>query len=406
MTLAFEHNRTDWEIRISMLELLRVHMMLMSVDRDPSNKSVVWLVKMSPTKRAWVASSNFVTTWITADCHPKDPGFALPIPDQFVSSLIDLAHGENAVDIFCNEHEGVIIGRSNDRYAVVDHPEDVEFTLQNLPYRAQPYGSHDEAAMAIVDAVDLQLFADLVLNWHWKQKVSDNIWPFVSIEIGNNQFAWTSDWRRHGMFRTSGGVPAITKGSISTQFFPYAVARLMKAHEYEGDVKVFIGGEHADYVYFAGDDWGVRVVNDTEVNARWYYKLGRALKRAELDVQSRTSDRMPDFIPFSIEGIDCYASIHTREDELSEFARLTHVAATNVYVSLKLYEEINALNASLTGASVILRDDEIRVVCDFPLTDELDLAKTMAAFLIAIEQIGQAYEILPLFSGAGEGYDF
>jgi hypothetical protein len=119
-------------------------------------------------------------------------------------------------------------------------------------------------------------------------------------------------------------------------------------------------------------------------------------------VQSRTSDRMPDFIPFSIEGIDCYASIHTREDELSEFARLTHVAATNVYVSLKLYEEINALNASLTGASVILRDDEIRVVCDFPLTESMDLTQVVAAFAAAIQQIGKVDEVLPLFGSAAD----
>jgi hypothetical protein len=147
-------------------------------------------------------------------------------------------------------------------------------------------------------------------------------------------------------------------------------------------------------------------VNDSELNARWYYKLAFALSEQEADVELSDSERMRDFLPFSVVGHQSFASLHVSPDGLVEFGRLTYVVARNVESTIAMFEKLNTLNSAIAGASVVMRDDDVRVVCDFPLTDELDLAKTMAAFVKAIEQIGQAYEILPLFSGAGEGYDF
>ncbi|MEI8286284.1 MAG: hypothetical protein WCG15_03170 [Actinomycetes bacterium] len=406
MSIAFERNRSNWEIRVALHELFRVHMMLVGLNRNPNKRNVVWLTKVNPTTRAWILSDRMITTWITSDAHPADPEFALPIPDSFISCLIDLSHDDNGVDIFCNDEDGTIIGRCGSRYAVVDHPEDVTFTQANLPYRALPHGTHNNATMATVDASDMQLFADLVLNWHPRQEVQGNVYPFVSVEIGNSQFAWTMDWRRHGMFRTTGGVPAETSGTITTQFYPYPVAKLLKAHDIEDGVKIYAGAEDADYVYFAGDNWGIRVVNDSELNARWYYKLAVALSEQDADVELTDSERMSDYLPFDIQGHQCFASLHVSPDGLTEFGRLTYVVARNVEPTIAMFEKLNTMNSAIAGASVVMRDDDVRVVCDFPLTDELDLAKTMAAFLKAIEQIGQAYEILPLFSGAGEGYDF
>jgi hypothetical protein len=115
---------------------------------------------------------------------------------------------------------------------------------------------------------------------------------------------------------------------------------------------------------------------------------------------------MPKFITFGIEGHECYASLHEAEDGYKEFGRLTYVAAHNVLSTLELYEQINTLNASLTGASVVLRDNEVRVICDFPLSELPELSKTVCAFVFAIEQISQVHQLLPLFSGAGEDFDF
>jgi hypothetical protein len=134
--------------------------------------------------------------------------------------------------------------------------------------------------------------------------------------------------------------------------------------------------------------------------------LAIALGEEDADVELSDSERMSDYLPFDIQGHQCFASLHVSPDGLTEFGRLTYVVARNVEPTIAMFEKLNTMNSAIAGASVVMRDDDVRVVCDFPLTDELDLAKTMAAFLKAIEQIGQAYEILPLFSGAGEGYDF
>lgn len=405
MSIAFEQNRSDWEVRVALHELFRVHMMLVGINRNPHKRNVVWLTKVSPTKRAWIVSDRMITTWITADAHPNDPNFALPIPDSFISCLIDLAHDDNGVDIFCSNIDDSIIGRAGERYALVEHPEGVEFTQRNLPYRALPHGSHNQATVATVSATDMQLFADLVVNWHPRQEVVGNVYPFVSVEIGSGQFAWTMDWRRHGMFRTTGGVPAHTSGTITTQFYPYPVAKLLKAHDIEDEVKVYIGAEDADYVYFTGDNWGIRVVNDSEINARWYYKVAFELQEQDAEVELSESERMADVIPFDIHDHRCFASLHLAADELTEYGRLTYVVARNVEPSLGVFEKLNELNASIAGASIVLRDNDVRVVCDFALTDELDLSKTMLSFVKAIERIGHAYEILPLFAASIEADD-
>ncbi len=398
MSVAFEHNRSTWEIRVAAHELLRVVFLMQAINRPPKSGNVVWLTKVTPTTRAWIVTERFVTTWITSDASPYDPEFALPIPDSFIDSLVDVVGVDDGVDIFYNEADGTIVGRAGNRYVAVDHPSGATFTQYNMPYRALPHGTQNDATVAIVNSTDIRLFSEAANNWSGRHVVGE-VSPFASIDISNGQFAWTIDWRRSGYERITGAVPATTTGHITTQITPYVVGRLLNAHDIEDEVKIFVGAEDADFLYFAGENWGIRLHIESEMNARWFSPLHRALVNCDVDVDAVESARMPKFITFDIEGHDCYASLHEAEDGYKEFGRLTYVAARNVISTLELYDQLNALNASLTSASVILRDNEVRVICDFPLTELPELSKTVRAFVLAIERISQVHQLLPLFSG-------
>ena len=398
MSLSFEENRTTWEIRVTKHELIRTLMLLNAIHRAPDAANVVWLTKVDPVTRAWIISERMVTTWITESADYTDPTFALPIPDSFISSLLELVADDDGIDIFCNEVEGTIIGRADDRYVVIDHPENVKFTSNNLPYQTKGSGTWPSVAIATVKNSDLEIFAEVIMNGLSFLTGSNDVLPFVTIDISKNRFAWTSDWRRFGLHRTSGGVPARTTGNITTQFYPYPVARILKMQDSDDDANIFIGGEEADYVYIGGDDWGIRVVNDTEINARWYSKLRRALYANQFSPSSMTSERMPSMLTFEVDGHECFASLHTVDEDKDEsIGRLTCVLATSIDSSLKIYEEINALNATLVGATVVLRNNELRVITDFP-TDAIDnLADVTSHFVAALRKCNSLNEFLPLF---------
>ncbi len=398
MKLSFEHNRSSWEIRVQTYELLHIYMLMKATSRKPKHTNVVWLTRVSPTKRAWIVSESNTTAWITADASPSDPDFALPIPDDFIGYLADLGSEEEAVDIFYNEKDDTIVGRAGDRYCAIDHPEDVVFTEDDLPYRALPHGTNNSSATATVQMEDLMLFADQVMTWYPELPATNEIHPFVSLQIGDGQFAWTMDRRRMNMYRTTGAIPAVTTGNIVTEFFPYRLARLLRTNVLLTEASIFIGSEDADDIYFCGDDWGIRTINTPEVAARWYTPFVYEVKKCGGEVALRSSKRTPTHFQFEINNYSCYASLHETEDGSDDYGRLTYVVAHEVEPTLSMYEKLNSLNATLVGASVVLRNNEIRVVADVPLTSLRNLSRIMTPFVAAIERIGLAYEILPLFA--------
>lgn len=402
MKLSFEHNRSSWEIRVQTYELLHVYMMLKAAGRKPKHTNVVWLTRVSPTKRAWIVTESNTTAWITADASPNDPPFALPIPDDFIGYLADVGSNEDAVDIFYNEKDDTIVGRAGERYCAIDHPEGVEFTKNDLPYRALPHGTHSSSAMATVQMDDLMLFADQVMTWYPELPATNEIHPFVSLHIGDGQFAWTMDRRRMNMYRTTGAIPAITTGNIVTEFYPYRLARLIRSNNLLTEANIFIGSEDADDIYFCGDDWGIRTINTPEVAARWYTPFVYEVRKCGAEVTPRPGQRTPTHFEFEINGYSCYASLHETEDGSEDYGRLTYVVAHEVEPSLAVFEKLNSLNASLVGVSVMLRNGEIRVVAEVPLTSLRTLSRIMTAFVKAIEQLGQAYELLPLYAAIGE----
>lgn len=395
----FESNKSTWSIRATLGELVEVASALMMVSRSGVTDSTVWLTKVPNGPRLWIIRERMITAWLVADSEANDPEFALPIPDGFVDHLVELASSGGGVDIYYNEVDGTIIGRNGDRFVSTDHSRDAKFTERDMPYLGHVHGHHAQPAMAEVTVGELSLFSDIVLDFpRLTDADQSRLFPFVNMTIGDNQLAWTMDWRRFGGSRTTGSIRAHTQGSSFLTFYPYIVARFLKSRDDDNTARIFVDVENSDYVYIVGDKWGIRVVGDREELARWGGSLRAQLEETDAEVEPAKGERIPDFIDFTVGGYACYASIHVHEDGLSEFVRLTHIIVDNVPDTPEVMREINALNAALVGARVLWRDGEIRIIVEFPAKAMSDFASHMAVFTEALRRCREITVFLPLFS--------
>lgn len=396
MILDFETNKSNWQVRVALHELYRVSCVLDAIGRNVTGQSVVWLVKISPTRRAWIIRERMVTTWITADADSTDPLFALPIPDPFFTHVLEMAAGEHGVDIFCNEADGTIVGRCGDRYISVDEPTGVTFSAKDLPYRDNARRPDGATAIATVSVADLHTFANI--THHMPKGIVNevDVLPFVTMAIGNDSVAYTSDWRRQGLGRVTGAIPANTTGSITTQFYPYIVGRILKCHDPHEDAHIYVDGENADYVYFAGEEWGIRVLQDDEIIGRWHHRVVRELLNADCHVDSTSSDSLPRRIPFTLGRAQCTASFRITND--AEYVRLKYISPTRVQASLSTFDTINSLNQSMVGTRVALEGDTLVVTSDCVLNDSDHFAHHVNAFRTAIQASSSLDELLPIFS--------
>ncbi len=395
----FETNKSSWSIRATLGELVEVMSTIMMVSRAGTTQSTVWLTKVPNGPRLWIIRERMITAWLVADSEASDPEFALPIPDGFIDHLVEISSGAGGCDIYCNEVEGTIVGRSGDRFVSTDHPRDAVFTERDMPYLGHVHGHHAHPAMAEVSVGELSLFSDVVLDFpRLSEEDQNRLYPFVNMTIGNNQLAWTMDWRRFGAARTTGSIRANTHGTSHVTFYPYIVARFLKSRDDHDTARIFGDVENSDYVYIVGDRWGIRVVGDREELARWGGALRMQLEESGADVEAVKGERIPDFVDFGIAGHACYASIHVHESGSSEFVRLTHIVGDNVPDTPEVMKEINALNAALVGARVLWRDGEIRVIVEFPAKAMRDFESHMLVFTDALRRCREITVFLPLFS--------
>lgn len=394
----FESNKSTWSIRATLGELVEVASALMMVSRSGISESNVWLTKVPNGPRLWIIRERMITAWLVADAEANDPEFALPIPDNFIDHLIEVASG-GGVDIYYNEVEDTIIGRNGDRYVSIDHPRDVQFTERDLPYRGLLHGFHSQPAMAEVAVGELSLFSDIVLDFpRLSEADQSRLYPFVNMTIGHDQLAWTMDWRRFNGVRTTGSIRATTRGTSHVTFYPYVVARFLKSRDDHDTARIFVDVENSEYVYITGEKWGIRVVGDREELARWGGMLRSQLEESGADVEPTKSERIPDYVDFKVDGHSCYGSIHVHENGVSEFVRLTHIVVDNLADTPEVLQEINALNATLVGARVLWRDGEIRVIVEFPAKAMSDFASHMLVFTEALRRCRTIAVFLPLFS--------
>jgi hypothetical protein len=285
----FEANSSDWRIRVSVREILEVHLTIGAINQKMRPNRVVWLTKGENGKRLWIMRDRTILSWVTADGESTDPSFALPIPELFLEQLIEfVAASGDGIDLFCNEVEGTIVARSdNGAYLSIDHPKNVEFQKQDLPYLGNPHSDHSAPVTATVAMLDITQFAKFLFKFpsgvEWGPH---DLMPFAVMALDKDTLAWTMDWRRQDSYRFTGSVPASTTGAITATFFPYQMAAVLLTKDRDGEARIFIDGENAEYAYFVGDDWGIRILLDAEYLARWNHKVVRELKNVGVEVDN------------------------------------------------------------------------------------------------------------------------
>ena len=396
----FEAHLSDWSIRVSLREIVEINFTLNATNQKSNPGHVVWLTRGDNGKRLWIHRDRTILTWITADGEATDPNFALPIPELFFDSLIELVGSDNGVDLFCDDVEGTIVARSDSGcYVSIDQPENVQFKTLDLPYLGNSHGDHSSPAVATVPMMNLVQFAKFVLKYpsgvNWNEH---RLMPFVALAIENDMLAWTMDWRRQKSARMTGGVPAETEGSITATFYPYQVAQAILTKDRDGDAKIFIDGENAEYAYFVGNDWGIRILLDAEHLARWNHLVVAELKKTGIEVNNWKSPQIPHYMTFTLNDSDtCYVSLHELDD-LSVTVRLTYVVSEDVPETLAVHSELNKMNDALVGARLSLRDDEVRLVVEFPVEGISEMPVHVGTFTKALNKCKDIHTFLPLFA--------
>lgn len=399
----FEFNRSSWSIRVTLRELVHVSLMHAAFHRTTSDSSVTWVTRGTSGKRLWICSDGIQLGWCSALAEESDPYFALPLPDMFVEQLFELSQVSGDVEIYCNEEEGTIIGRTSDgRYAAVDHPQRVVFTERELPYLEDSDRPHAAPVVAEVSTGDLCLFAEAMLNTPIHKAPGEHrLPPFVTISLGDGMFSWTLDWREMDGPRLSGAVPASVKGSVTTTLFPYQLAKFLKSFDQPGMARIVVDGPNPQFAYFVGEDWGTRITLDRRHLATWMSDLAAALLGNDVEFDDSPHTRIPDKVVFHVDGTRCFASVHQSQDFDRETVRLTHIAARGVQATSELLAVVNALNIELVGATVEVRDGEVRMVVETDAKNLGCFAPYVAAFRVALRKVSGATGLLPLFAGIG-----
>lgn len=400
----FHHNRSSWSITVTLRELVHASLMHGAFHRTTSDSSVIWVTRGANGKRLWICGDGIQLGWYSYLAEDSDPHFALPLPDMFVEQLFELSQASGDIEIFCNEQEGTIIGRTQDgRYAAVDHPQRVVFTERDLPYLENPGRSHGSPVVAEVSTGDLCIFAEAMLTGPvHKAPAERRLPPFATISLGNDKFSWTLDWREMDGPRISGAVPATVAGSVTTTLFPYQLAKFLKSFDQPGMAKIVIDGPDSEFAYFVGDDWGTRITLDRRHLATWMSALTTALVGTDVEYDDGPHTRIPDRLVFHVEGARCFASVHQSQDFDRETVRLTHIAARGVPATGEVLAVVNGLNMDLIGATVELRDGEIRVVVETDAGNLKAFSAYIAAFTAAVRKVSASTGYLPLLAMAGD----
>jgi hypothetical protein len=405
MIPRFDTHKSSWQIRVATHEIMRVNMMLDAISRDASPQAVVWLVKLSPKRRSWIIRDHSVMSWITADADYGDPVFALPIPDTFFRQLFDIAQDNDfdlaqlndGVDLYCNEVDGTIVATNGGRYIAIDEPTGVTFGPRDVPYHDGTHSHATRPTVATVQVSDLHIFANLAHNIPRGVTNDDEVAPFISIAVGDGTFAFTADWRRYGLGRVTGAVPARTTGSITTQFYPYAVSRLLRLQDPKEKASLFVDGVDAEYLYFAGDDWGIRILQDDEITGRWYRRVVLHLSQNECNVVPHSTESLPRVMKFSSRGIQCVGQFFVR-DGVHDIFQVSSSQESRVEPTLEVYEMLNSINEELIGSQVIIQDGRLTVVAQCCLNQDGSPSGCVQAVIRGIEKCASIDSFLPLFS--------
>ena len=402
MTDALQ-NQEKWVIRATPRELFQVYMALSSSHRAIGLEGVAWLTR-TPSKRLWIIRERATTAWFVADCDTDDPYFALPVTLDFLDKLTSLAaRTGGAVDITCDMTDGSMVARSGDHYVSVDHPEGLEFTEEDMPFIPSEGGDRSLTAEAVVSMDDAQMFGSLLFE---NAKSTDGAMPpFVQMEIKYDSVRWTVDWRGFGSGRSSGRVPARTKGTAALEFFPYALGDVLLTLDREETdfVRFFVDSDRPDYLYVVGPHWGTRTVLDDEHLARWTSKVKKALGAADIEIEEIDGPRLPPGFVAEHQGTNFYVSIERHIDEPGEYLLLKHVACTDIPSSPELLAEINSLNSVTYGASVYWSDDEVVVESCIPMKSLDTFEEHFGFFRTAMSFTTGLDSFLPLFLSAKGG---
>lgn len=394
----------SWRVEISEDELMQIFGVTVAVGRKETGSTVVWLTRVPNGPRLWIYRDGSVVTWVTAAAGPSDPVIAIPFPETFLGPLAFAAGEGESVTVTCNVMDGTIVGHTPTRTIATDMPTDVKFAPLDLPYQRQDESRHLNPAVATVAISDLNYLATLShdiprgLHLAGGPRDEEKLHPYVSIAIGNGSMTWTTDWRRYGMGRTTATIPAVTTGSVAAMFYPYQAARILQSKDPDQDVRMFIDGSDADFVYIVGNDWGIRIKKEFEEVVRWRRSLVDAIENSGREMAPESVGAPPNRVAFMVDDALCFAKIQVSEDGASETIRFTAVVAEHVQPTLEVLTRVTELNLEIVGTKVALRDGQVRIECEFPATELPEIEPHLSAFTTAVAKVGPRLDFLPIFA--------
>ena len=401
-------NAENWTITVTIRELLNVMPVLARAHRSRGDESIVWLTR-TDKRRVWSITERNTMVWFFADCDSTDPMFALPLPYNFLDKIMKMVvPGDFSIELRCDASDGSLVATCGERYVSVDHPEDVEFTEDDLPYQPSENGDITHYAVASMTMPDAQFFAHSLFDVTCDAK--GEMPPFTHLAMGDGRMSWTIDWTRFNGGRHTGSVAASVTGEHSCQFLGYALGDVLTGLDDDdngGLVKFFVDSDEADYLYVVGDDWGTRTSLNLEHCVRWTPKLHSALESVGLEIDGDTFGNYPENTEIDHGDRKFLVSLHASDGVIGDFVRFTYFACEDIEATPELLREINEINLCMTHATVIWYEGDVRVTTAFPATvlnGEKDGFRTFSQYFAGFHEAMKSTQgldaFLPLFAGA------
>lgn len=401
MNPLFEEGRSHWSLRIGPHEIDRVRQLMVgNVVESPINYT--WVVSTDdPATRRWVRTTATDFAWVHTEGNLNDPDEPVAIPDGFLMDTGFMADAMGGAEIFFNEESAMFVATSGGEYMSIDDiTPDIPREWAASDVFEELAEGNEGRAIAELSGMSLLRIASQYGTERWMrgEPGPNETDVFTTLLLEDSSLRWTHhSATRSNVPMVSGSVPADITGRAKVSFNPTRLWNMVRNCPVAETVRIVVDGKNPEYVYLVAEDWGIRVTVVPEVTLRWAETIVGVAQRADFAVLS-----VPDHQQnhFEIENEKRKVTVQVFEGFSGlDCVRFSTVVATDVAPSLKLYEEINAMNETLREARLILQDNTILLVndVDAPMQGD-ELPKALATFQWCADRCAGFGEILPLFA--------
>ena len=384
MSDVFDIARSEWEINISEEELKNMWQVISGPDVTVYD-DVVWLTAEPSGLRTWTFCSSECSGWFTSIGLGTTEVCYIPFTRLFLVNIMELIVIEKQCTVYYNANEDAIVVRLGDRVVFGDYPRKARAYSKELFLESKQL--HNKSGVRVeFDAHTFRSFIHPMCYAPFGIDFSDAmISPNTLWSVTPDQVRATRDWTRFGStcITTVVDVPA----TGCTQFS----LNIILAWKHWGDLKttddvtIIYDESKPDFVHFSCGTLGLKIPMVYDEIERWHHPLITQIFAEDYELCSAATGHLSNDIVFTSNDIELTAHIVTRDSDENDRIRLSMLLSGFAGDNEATLREINHLNNTVVDARLVLQDEKIFAIIDFPAHKMRELS-TAVDRLLQIKQ--------------------